>query len=128
MHELVISGSDASDGRYLVNSDPPLVSVDVAGAAWQLALEYSFLRDPTGPHPFPMRVVKSMEYFPDRGLVVALAAAVPQLPPTEFNVVLSCTSLDPNPPLVASPFDFALPDCTVKRAAVLEARGANGPP
>jgi hypothetical protein len=105
----IITGSDASDGTYLVGNPPP---VSVFGAQWTLTIEYE---GAGGWQASEIR--RTPTYTAHDGLVINLGADV-NFEGDYDEMVLTCRSLDPplNPwrPVV-NPYDFTLNEKTLEK-------------
>jgi len=109
-----ITGSDASDGVYLVSttgSDPP--PVNVFGAQWTLTIEW----DSPASGWLESDVRRTPTYTAQDGLVINLGADV-SFEGDYDELVLSCRSLDPplNPRRpVVNPYDFTVNPNTIEK-------------
>ncbi len=109
-----ITGSDASDGVYLVSttgSDPP--PVNVFGARWTLTIEW----DSPASGWLESDVRRTPTYTAQDGLVINLGADV-SFEGDYDELVLSCRSLDPplNPRRpVVNPYDFTVNPNTIEK-------------
>ncbi|MET8030939.1 hypothetical protein [Streptomyces avermitilis] len=111
---LVISGADSGDGLY---EGTPGVTAQVSGDRWTLALEWN---DNVASGWQPSGVRKSAAYTIQDGLVITLGADdnVEPVRDLDYNdVVVTCTSLDPNvnPPAGDPPLDFTITEKQLRR-------------